>query len=92
MSAQTIIKNCIEVFSIFRILAYIHTYQGASFVFMDFKEFSNKWDIATSRSAPYNPKCNRQVSEETALNLMTKNQACLKDKIQGINAWETVVT
>ena len=60
-SAKSIISSLDQVFSMFGMLAYIHSDRGSSFMSAEFKRYLLDKGIASSRTTSYNPARNGQV-------------------------------
>ena len=63
VSAATIIKCLITLFSLFAMPAYVHSDSGASFMNQELRAFFGEKGIATSRTTSYNPEGNGQVEK-----------------------------
>ena len=63
LTASTIIKCFVELFSTFGTPCYIHTDQGSNFMSKELKTFLLQRNIATSRTTPYNPMGNGQIEK-----------------------------
>ena len=61
MTASSVIKCLVQLFSIFGMPQYIHSDRGPQFMSQELRTFLHDKGIATSRSTPYNPRGNGQV-------------------------------
>ena len=61
LTSATVIKCLTELFTTYGTPAYIHSDRGSSFMSSELKHQLDFWNVATSRTTPYNPRGNRQV-------------------------------
>ena len=60
-SAKSIISGLDQLFTMFGMLAYIHSDRGSAFMSAEFKRYLHDKGIASSRTTSYNPAGNGQV-------------------------------
>ena len=90
VSANTVNKSLMHLFSIFGMPGFIHSDRGTAFMSKEVKDFLHKKGVATSRTTPYNPQGNGQV-ERLNGTLWRTIQLCLKSQGLPINNWEQVL-
>ena len=91
MTASTVIKCLVEVFSIFGMPQFIHSDRGSQFMSDELKSFLHEKGIATSRSTPYNPRGNGQV-ERLNNTIWKAITLSLKSKGLATDQWELGLT
>lgn len=90
ISARTVIKKLMEVFSLFGTPAFIHSDRGTSFMSKELQVFLNEKGIVSSRTTPYNPAGNGQCER---LNGTLWKSILLSLKTRNLKAeqWELVI-
>ena len=91
MTATSVIKCLVQVFSIFGLPQYIHSDRGPQFMSQELKAFLHDKGIATSRSTPYNPRGNGQV-ERLNSTIWKAITLSLKSKGLPTEQWEVALT
>ena len=91
MTASSVIKCLVQVFSIFGLPQYIHSDRGPQFMSQELKTFLHDKGIATSRSTPYNPRGNGQV-ERLNSTIWKAISLSLKSKGLPTEQWEVALT
>ena len=91
MTASTVIKCLVELFSIFGLPQFIHSDRGSQFMSEELKTFLHGKGIATSRSTPYNPRGNGQV-ERLNNTIWKATTLSLKSKGLATEQWELGLT
>ena len=91
MTASTVIKCLVEVFSTFGLPQFIHSDRGSQFMSEELKTFLHNKGIATSRSTPYNPRGNGQV-ERLNNTIWKAITLSLKSKGLATDQWELGLT
>ncbi|KRX72265.1 Uncharacterized protein T06_5783 [Trichinella sp. T6] len=67
VSAASAEKCLVELFSLFGVPSYVHSYRGSAFTSDEFRRFLLSIDIACSRTTPYNPQGNAQAERYTGI-------------------------
>lgn len=83
---QTVIQSLNQIFIVFGMPSYIHSDRGTSFLSKEVREYLTNLGIATSRTTPYHPQCERYngiIWKHTLLALASRN---LRE-----SQWETVL-
>ena len=91
MTASTVIKCLVELFSIFGLPQFIHSDRGSQFMSEELKTFLHGKGIATSRSTRYNPRGNGQV-ERLNNTIWKATTLSLKSKGLATEQWELGLT
>ena len=60
VSSPTVIKNLVQIFSVFGLPGYVHSDRGSGFMSQELRSFLSRLGVATSRTTPYNPRGNGQ--------------------------------
>ena len=90
MTSATVINCFTQLFTMFGMPGYVHSDRGPSFMSEELKSFLHSKGVATSRTTPYNPRCNGQV-ERLNGTLWKAIQLSLKSRGLEINQWEVVM-
>ena len=90
LSAQTVIKCLMSIFSMFGTPGYIHSDRGTSFMSTTVKDFLTNNGIATSRSTPYHPIGNGQCERYVGVIWKTISLA-LDSQNLPVSSWERVL-
>ena len=90
MTASSVIKCLVQLFSIFGMPQYIHSDRGPQFMSQELKTFLHDKGIATSRSTPYNPRGNGQV-ERLNSTIWKAITLSLKSKGLPTEQWEVTL-
>lgn len=90
MTAGTVIKCFINLFSIFGMPSYIHSDRGSSFMSKELKDYFHSKGIATSRTTAYNPEGNGQVERFNGTIWKTISLA-LRSRGLKTEQWESVL-
>ena len=90
LSSATVVKCFCQLFTIFGMPDFVHSDRGTSFMSNELKSFLHSKGIATSRTTPYNPRCNGQV-EKLNGTLWKAIQLCVKSRKLEITQWEHVL-
>ncbi|GFO31071.1 pro-pol polyprotein [Plakobranchus ocellatus] len=90
MSASTVVRCFCQLFSLFGMPQYIHSYRGSNFMSSELKDFLHSKGIATSHTTPYNPRGNGQVERLNGTLWKTITLA-LKSRGLRIDEWELVL-
>ena len=89
-TTKTVISCLDQLFSIFGLPGYIHSDRGSCFMSDEFKKYLLCKGIASSRTSPYNPRCNGQTERYNGT-IMKSVQLALRQNGLEIKAWERVL-
>ena len=89
-STETIKKCLLQLFSLFGMLNYTHIDRGSSSISNELHNDLLSSDVATSRSAPYNPRENEQVKRYNGTIWKTVNLALSSQNLND-KQWELVL-
>ena len=91
METKTVILCMNDLFTIYRLPAYVHTDRGSSFTSRDFVSYLNSRGVATSNTSVYNPEGNGQCERYnniiwTAIKLALKTEVRCRTLVNGVAA------
>ena len=90
VTTQSVIQCLCQLFSLFRMPAYIHSDRGSSFMSEELRQFLLSRGIATSRTTPYNPACNGQVERYNGT-VWKAIMMALKTRGLPVTCWQDVL-
>ena len=90
VSASSVCKCFVELFSLFGLPGFIHSDRGSAFMSQELRQFLSSKGIATSNTSSYNPRGNGQVERENST-IWKPVTLCLKSKNLPISHWQTVL-
>ena len=76
MTSDVVINCLSQLFRLFGMPAYIHSYRGTSFMSSEVRSFLHSKGIATSRTTPYNSQGNRQCERYNGIIWKSITLAC----------------
>jgi transposase InsO family protein/uncharacterized protein YqgQ len=90
VSAKTVIKCLVSLFSIFGLPSYVHSDRGSAFMSRELLQFLTEKGVATSRTTSFNPSGNGQVERFNGTIWKAISMA-LKSKNLPVSSWQSVL-